>query len=244
MMQTLPVSPLTESGVQGNLPRGLLCSSLACIILALLFLLVRLPEVVPPLPVWVVGLLDEGELTGRETAGEEMEMREFVDEAGLPLQSERGPLAPEGIAGGRQPLESTPRTRAASPPTGGEAAPSRSWRPFVREEASVGAPEGHESDWYAVEGPLQHRSILAAPVPQYPPGVQVEGKVRVHVRVAPSGEVLGAFAVERGHAALDSAAVAGLHQWRFAPLPSEASQVDQEGDVTFFFQLALPEDPP
>jgi TonB family protein len=231
--------PMARLGLQGNLRAGILWSSLACLVLAVLLFLVRLPDVLPPLPVWVVGLVEEGEETGVERVGREPAERELPEETGLPLQSTRGPLAPQGFSGGTQHLESVPRTRVFSPPTGDDDAPSRRWRPFV-EEAPAGTSTGQESDWYAVEGPLRFRTILASPAPEYPPGVQTEGTVRVHVRVAPSGEVIAAYVIERGHASLDNAAVASLYRWRFAALPTEAEQVAQEGDVTFVFRLALP----
>ncbi len=239
-MTQLPDHSIGHPGLQDNLRAGMLWSSLTCLLLAVLLFLVKLPDVVPPLPVWVVGLLAEGDERGEEAAGQEPTGRDLLEETGLPLHSTRGPLAPEGFSGGLQRLESVPRMQVFSPPTGGDEVPSRSWRPFVQ-EAPVGTPTGQEGDWYAVEGPLRFRAILASPAPEYPPGVQTEGKVRVHVRVAPSGEVIAAYAVERGHASLDSAAVASLHQWRFAPLPTDAEQVAQEGDVTFVFRLALPQ---
>jgi TonB family protein len=186
-----------------------------------------------------VGLLEEGARAGEATRGEDIAHRMLPDETGLPLQSLRGPLAPEGLSGKRRTLEGGPQAPAAAPPTGREETPSRSWRPYVREMAA-GAETGQEVDWYSVEGPLQYRPILASPAPKYPAGVQVERRVRVHVRVSPSGGVIDAFAVERGHAALDSAAVASLYRWRFAPLPDNVDQVNQEGDVTLLFRLKAP----
>ncbi len=235
-MNPPPDLSVAHPGFQGNLRAGIVWSSLVCLALALVLFLVKLPEVVPPLPVWVVGLLEEGEEAGDEAVGQEPAGRTLLEDSGLPLQSTRGPMSPEGYAGGARDLEPAPRTRVA-PPTGGAESPSRSWKPFVQ-EAPVGSPTGQEAEWYAVEGPLRFRQILASPAPEYPAGVQVEGRVRVHVRVAPTGEVSAAYAVERGHASLDSAAVASLYKWRFAPLREDAAQVDQEGDVTFVFQLS------
>jgi TonB family protein len=229
----------THPGLQGNLRAGTVWSSVVCLALAALLLLVRFPDVVPPLPVWVVGLLEEGEPTSDDSMTREPAGADVPEETGLPLQSTRGPLAPEGFPGGSPRLESVPRTRDLAPPTGAGDAPSRNWRPFVQ-EAPAGTLTGEEGDWYAVEGPLRFRAILASPAPGYPPGVQIEGTVRVHVRVAPSGEVIAAYTVERGDASLDNAAVASLYQWRFAPLPNDAAQVVQEGDVTFVFRLTVP----
>ncbi len=238
-MDQWPNDSLTQASSEGNLRGGMLWSSLVCVAITLLFLAIRLPEVAPPIPLWVVGLLEEGGPTGEATRGEDVAHRMLPDETGLPLQSLRGPLAPEGLLGKRKTLEGVPQAPPAAPPTGREGTPSRSWRPYVSEMAA-GAETGQEVDWYSVEGPLQYRPILASPAPTYPAGVQVERRVRVHVMVSPSGGVVDAFAVERGHAALDSAAVASLYRWRFAPLPENADQVNQEGDVTFLFQLKAP----
>jgi TonB family protein len=85
------------------------------------------------------------------------------------------------------------------------------------------------------EGPS--REILSGPLPEYPPGISKEVKIRLEFQVLPNGTVGLMSPVAKGETTLENIAMEALKNWRFNPLDSSQPQVIQSAVITFVFKL-------
>jgi protein TonB len=85
------------------------------------------------------------------------------------------------------------------------------------------------------EGPS--REILSGPLPEYPPGISKEVKIRLEFQVLPNGTVGMISPVTKGETTLENLAMEALKNWRFNPLDPGKSQGIQSAVITFVFKL-------
>jgi TonB family protein len=85
------------------------------------------------------------------------------------------------------------------------------------------------------EGPT--REILSGPLPEYPPGISKEVRIRLEFQVLPDGLVGMITPVAKGETTLENLAMEALRTWRFNPLDRNQPQVIQSAVITFVFRL-------
>jgi periplasmic protein TonB len=88
-------------------------------------------------------------------------------------------------------------------------------------------------------GPLQRGEIVRRVDPVYPegaPGHQMEGTVKLRVRIGEDGSVRSVMATS-GPVPLVEAAKAAVRQWRYSPTLLGGKPVEAEEDVSIVFQL-------
>jgi protein TonB len=78
---------------------------------------------------------------------------------------------------------------------------------------------------------------LNDPSPQYPPGVNVEGKVRIKITVLPDGTMGDLIPLQKLDATLESVTIKTLKTWRFRSLKASEPQVNQTAVITYNFIL-------
>ncbi len=87
-----------------------------------------------------------------------------------------------------------------------------------------------------IQGPAAKREPLSRPsLPKVQ--VQVESEIMLKFWVRPDGVVSRVLPERKGDAALEAVAIRYLEGWRFTPLPSHESQVEQWGLITVRFLL-------
>jgi TonB family protein len=102
------------------------------------------------------------------------------------------------------------------------------------ESLGVGGKEGMP---FSITGALSTRKILRKVIPLYPAGYEERTKVEVRLTVAPGGDVTRLLLIKTGGAVFDRITLEALREWIFEPLRPNAEQVDQEGTITFFYEL-------
>lgn len=103
------------------------------------------------------------------------------------------------------------------------------------------APPGADPAAPAVSGEVADRPVTRRVLPAYPDWATREGieaSVTLHFEVMPDGSIKRGVRVDKtaGFADFDRSAVEALQRWRFAALPSGASD-EQWGTITFHFRL-------
>ncbi len=85
------------------------------------------------------------------------------------------------------------------------------------------------------EGPS--REILSGPLPEYPPDVSREVRIRLEFQVLPDGSVGMITPITKGETTLENLAIETLRIWRFSPLDLSQPQGNQSAVITFVFTL-------
>ena len=92
-----------------------------------------------------------------------------------------------------------------------------------------------------ITGPIASRGIKYRADPKYPDWARkqgVEGVVTVQIKVDSKGDVKDIFVVKTcGFKVLDQVVIDCMRSWKFDVLPISANQIDQEGKITFKFNL-------
>ncbi|MEI7905099.1 MAG: TonB family protein [Candidatus Firestonebacteria bacterium] len=92
-----------------------------------------------------------------------------------------------------------------------------------------------------ISGPIASRGILHRFTPGYPDWAKrqgVEGSVQVQMAVNPKGDVKDPVVIKTcGSKELDQLVIEWLRSWKFDSLPLSVNQIDQEGKITFKFNL-------
>jgi len=90
---------------------------------------------------------------------------------------------------------------------------------------------------YSITGTLSKRKILKQVIPPYPKGYEERTKVVVKLTVEPKGEVKKLLLLKTGGEVFDRVTLEALREWKWESLPPNAEQADQEGTITFFYEL-------
>lgn len=85
------------------------------------------------------------------------------------------------------------------------------------------------------EGPS--REILSGPLPEYPPDVSREVRIRLDFQVLADGSVGMIVPITKGETTLENLAIETLRTWRFSPLDLSQPQGIQSAVITFVFTL-------
>jgi len=93
--------------------------------------------------------------------------------------------------------------------------------------------EAQRSSPFQIEG--LNRAPVSTPLPVY--SEQVNALIRVRIVVDPQGRIIQRIPLLKGNARLEQAVMDALLRWRFNPLPPNAPQENQTGQVTFRFTL-------
>lgn len=102
------------------------------------------------------------------------------------------------------------------------------------ESLGVGGKKGMP---FSITGTLSKRKILKKVLPPYPAGYEERTKVVVKITVKPGGNVKKLLLIKTGGEIFDHVTLEALREWKWEPLPSNTEQVDQEGTITFFYEL-------
>ena len=102
-------------------------------------------------------------------------------------------------------------------------------------------PPGSQDGKTGIEGPIASRGILYSSPAMYPEWARrkgIEGEVKAQIKVDPKGDVIDIIVVKTcGFKELDQVVIDCMRKWKFAPLPFSANQIDQDGRITFKFNL-------
>ncbi|GMQ80658.1 MAG: energy transducer TonB [Rhodothermia bacterium] len=90
-----------------------------------------------------------------------------------------------------------------------------------------------KSSPFQIEG--LNRVPVSTPLPVY--SEQVNAIIQVRIVVDPQGRLIRRIPLLKGNASLEKAVMDALLRWRFNPLPANAPQENQTGQVTFRFTL-------
>lgn len=90
---------------------------------------------------------------------------------------------------------------------------------------------------FSITGALATRKILRKVIPSYPAGYEERTKVEVKLTVEPGGEVKMLLLLKTGGAIFDRITLEALREWKWERLPPNAEQVEQEGIITFYYEL-------
>ncbi len=93
--------------------------------------------------------------------------------------------------------------------------------------------EPERSSPFQIEG--LNRAPVSTPLPVY--SEQVNAIIQVRIVVDPRGRIIRRIPLLKGNANLEKAVMDALLRWRFNPLPANAPQENQTGQVTFRFTL-------
>jgi len=74
-------------------------------------------------------------------------------------------------------------------------------------------------------------------LPEFPRSVNRAVKIRLAFTVAPDGSVVSITPQTKGEPELEKVSVDALRTWRFNPLPQGAARQNQNGVITFVFEL-------
>ncbi len=102
------------------------------------------------------------------------------------------------------------------------------------DSSGVGGKKGMP---FSITGALSERKILTKVLPKYPPGYEERTDVEVRITVMPKGGVRKLMLLKTGGAVFDNITLEALREWKWEPLPPNAKQTDQEGIITFFYEL-------
>jgi TonB family protein len=81
------------------------------------------------------------------------------------------------------------------------------------------------------------RRKLSGELPKYPPGTNVTAQVKILTIVLPDGTVKSVQPTQKANRLLEEAALKSVRSWKFEPLGSSLSQVEQSCVITFYFKL-------
>jgi TonB family protein len=102
-------------------------------------------------------------------------------------------------------------------------------------------PSGSLDGKTGIEGPIASRGILYRSPALYPEWAMrkgIEGEVKAQIKVDPKGDVKTIDVIKTcGFKELDQVVIECMRKWKFAPLPFSANQIDQDGLITFKFNL-------
>ncbi len=90
---------------------------------------------------------------------------------------------------------------------------------------------------FSITGALSKRKILKKVLPAYPAGYEERTDVQVRLTVGPAGAVKKLLLMKTGGAVFDNTTLAALREWQWEPLPPGVEQLDQEGIITFYYEL-------
>jgi TonB family protein len=90
----------------------------------------------------------------------------------------------------------------------------------------------YEISWEGVK-----REILNDPRPEYPEGINIEGKIRIKIIVSPDGTIGELILLQKLDATLESETLKNMKFWRFSPLKPTDPQMNQTAVITFRFVL-------
>ena len=85
------------------------------------------------------------------------------------------------------------------------------------------------------EGPARVKT--SGTTPSFPEGVNKAVTVRLAFTVAPDGSVISVHPLTKGQAELEKVSIQALRAWRFNRLDKGLVQKEQDGVITFVFQL-------
>jgi TonB family protein len=74
-------------------------------------------------------------------------------------------------------------------------------------------------------------------LPEYPPDVSREVRIRLDFQVRPDGSVGMITPITKGETTLENLAIETLRTWRFSPLDPSQPQGTQSAVITFVFTL-------
>ncbi len=89
---------------------------------------------------------------------------------------------------------------------------------------------------YAISWNGVARALVAGNRPEFPPGAESGGVVKIRIVVNPAGDVVSMVPVQKSGARLDEAAMAAIRTWRFSRLERNYPQVNQSAVATFVFK--------
>lgn len=81
------------------------------------------------------------------------------------------------------------------------------------------------------------RRLLSGKLPEYPAGVNLEAQIKIRAVVLPDGRVKSVQPIQKANTRLEEAALKEVRFWKFEPLSSTISQIDQTCTITFNFLL-------
>lgn len=81
------------------------------------------------------------------------------------------------------------------------------------------------------------RKRVSGDLPEYPSGTNVEAQIKIQAVVQPDGSVKTVQPLQKANTKLEDAAMRAIRQWKFEPLRSGQSQLDQNCVITFLFKL-------
>ena len=81
------------------------------------------------------------------------------------------------------------------------------------------------------------RKRVTGDLPEYPTGTNVEAQIKIQAVVQPDGSIKTVQPVQKANTRLEDAAMRAVRQWKFEPLRSGQSQLDQNCVITFLFEL-------
>ncbi|MEE9289119.1 MAG: TonB family protein [Bacteroidota bacterium] len=81
------------------------------------------------------------------------------------------------------------------------------------------------------------RRLLSGKLPDYPAGVNLEAQIKIRAVVLPDGRVKSVQPIQKANTRLEEAALKEVRFWKFDPLSSTISQIDQTCTITFNFLL-------
>lgn len=103
-------------------------------------------------------------------------------------------------------------------------------------EESLGTG-GRKGMPFSITGALATRKILRKVIPSYPAGYEERTRVVVKLTVEPGGEVKKLLLLKTGGTIFDRVTLEALREWKWERLPPTIDQVDQEGTITFYYEL-------
>lgn len=90
---------------------------------------------------------------------------------------------------------------------------------------------------FSITGELSNRKIIKKIIPSYPKGYEERTRVMVKITVDPKGAVKQLILLKTGGEIFDRITLEALREWRWQPIPPAAEQTDQQGVITFFYEL-------
>ena len=81
------------------------------------------------------------------------------------------------------------------------------------------------------------RDVLYDPLPEYPPGLDQEARIRIRITVLPNGTVGDLIPLQKADATLESETIKTLKLWKLSALKPTDPQVNQTAVITFRFVL-------
>ncbi|MCX5777325.1 MAG: energy transducer TonB [Candidatus Firestonebacteria bacterium] len=102
-------------------------------------------------------------------------------------------------------------------------------------------PPGSADGKHGIEGPIASRGILYRAPALYPEWARrkgIEGEIKAQIKVDSNGDVSDTIVIKTcGFKELDQVVIECMRKWKFSPLPFSANKIDQDGRITFKFNL-------